>query len=954
MRKGFFLLKERCLLLFLSLILFLTFSQTAFSDTPQLISFQGRIVDANSQPLADGNYSMTFKIFNVSVGGAALWTETQGTVAVANGLFSVLLGSVTSLSSLGFNENYWLEITVGASTYTPRQQISAAAYALNIPDLRVTTAKIAPGTAGQILMSNGTPATTWTSMSGDATINSSGVVAIAAEAVALGTDTTGNYAGSNAEGGSATNAFACSADGTCEIQSGIQSISNNNISIDALNTGATSTITLTNSNAGNVANVNVADGALQIGGTSVIDSSRNVANVVNLTNTGNTSLGDTGTDTLTVYPNTMNLTGNVGKTIDVGSGALDTTLTVTNSGAGTANLSVEGSVTATSFSGSASNALACSGDATCEANAITVTNDVTVSSGSVTVSTGNISVSTGNVTIAGTINTGIAATEVYQMNQAVRTTDAVTFLTVDTGQGANELYDMDQNVMTSSNVSFVNVTATGNTQIGNATGDLLNVYPAIFDWNDVDENKTIYVGSGVTDRTLTLTNPDATGKANLTVEGTVTAFAFSGSSTNALACSGDATCEVQSIQSTGTGLTVDVPNAAADSTLTLTNSNATYKAKLAIEDANTVLSQGAGNSLRVTTNSGYTEVGPQNASWSHFMTDRAAFYFNAPVVPDGNTYPYTDNTRTLGSSTNRWASVWAPTFTNSNSLTIDAANAAATTVTVTNSGAGVAALSVEGNATITGGTTTLNNGTSNLINFGSVGVAAPSAASAGWKIKTYGNSYGLGIEGSTQWFSSGRYYKFYNSDGSTYWKNRIMFDTSDTLTYPQVYAYDTAAAATLVEFKTGMYNNGGTLYSENQIYSRTGIANDSASTSGYLNLNDDVLVSGGGWLRVDGSEGLYFETYGGGWRMTDTTWIRAYNDKYVYTGGWIRADSGFDKGGVPIVKEVAYSQGANTTCGTSGWAVVACYPSGAGGNLGNPDNGCPWSGNMICIWTDSF
>ena len=39
------------------------------------------------------------------------------------------------------------------------------------------------------------------------------------------------------------------------------------------------------------------------------------------------------------------------------------------------------------------------------------------------------------------------------------------------------------------------------------------------------------------------------------------------------------------------------------------------------------------------------------------------------------------------------------------------------------------------------------------------------------------------------------------------------------------------------------------------------------------------------WIRVAGSSGLYFESYGGGWRMTDSTWIRAYNDKNIYTAG---------------------------------------------------------------------
>lgn len=37
------------------------------------------------------------------------------------------------------------------------------------------------------------------------------------------------------------------------------------------------------------------------------------------------------------------------------------------------------------------------------------------------------------------------------------------------------------------------------------------------------------------------------------------------------------------------------------------------------------------------------------------------------------------------------------------------------------------------------------------------------------------------------------------------------------------------------------------------------------------------------WLRTVGQTGWYSESYGGGWYMTDSTWIRAYNDKQIYT-----------------------------------------------------------------------
>lgn len=38
------------------------------------------------------------------------------------------------------------------------------------------------------------------------------------------------------------------------------------------------------------------------------------------------------------------------------------------------------------------------------------------------------------------------------------------------------------------------------------------------------------------------------------------------------------------------------------------------------------------------------------------------------------------------------------------------------------------------------------------------------------------------------------------------------------------------------------------------------------------------------WVRTVGATGWYSESYGGGWHMTDSTWLRAYNNKQIYTG----------------------------------------------------------------------
>ena len=47
-----------------------------------------------------------------------------------------------------------------------------------------------------------------------------------------------------------------------------------------------------------------------------------------------------------------------------------------------------------------------------------------------------------------------------------------------------------------------------------------------------------------------------------------------------------------------------------------------------------------------------------------------------------------------------------------------------------------------------------------------------------------------------------------------------------------------------------------------------------------------------GWFRTYGDSGWYSQTYGGGWYMSDTTWVRIYGNKNVYSGtGLIRSDS---------------------------------------------------------------
>jgi len=54
-------------------------------------------------------------------------------------------------------------------------------------------------------------------------------------------------------------------------------------------------------------------------------------------------------------------------------------------------------------------------------------------------------------------------------------------------------------------------------------------------------------------------------------------------------------------------------------------------------------------------------------------------------------------------------------------------------------------------------------------------------------------------------------------------------------------------------------------------------------------LDGNGLYLYDGWLRPHGNNGLYFQSHGGGWHMTDATWIRAYNGKAVLAENEIRS-----------------------------------------------------------------
>ena len=113
--------------------LFLAAAQIAAAQVPETISYQGYLTDAEDAPM-EAAVDLTFRLYDAATGGSALWTETQSEVAVAEGVFNVLLGSVESLSDLSFGQPLWLSVAVGdaaAEELDPRVALAAVPYSFS-------------------------------------------------------------------------------------------------------------------------------------------------------------------------------------------------------------------------------------------------------------------------------------------------------------------------------------------------------------------------------------------------------------------------------------------------------------------------------------------------------------------------------------------------------------------------------------------------------------------------------------------------------------------------------------------------------------------------------------------------------------------------------------------------------------------------------------------------------
>ncbi len=265
--------------LLLTLINVLLMGATLNAQSPQLINYQGKLtLDGNP---VSATIAITFSVYSSEQSPTPLWTETQ-TVAIADGIFNVLLGSVTPFPPTLFaapGERFLGIKLENESEMSPRFRLTSVAYALqsaeaeNVTDGSITTSDLADGAitsgkiaAGEIVKSINGMKDDISLAPGDNIQLSTEGNTITIESTARGVPSINDIGGAvtiTGEGGTTISARGDTIIVNSIIGaggSGIQGVQNTNNTLDILNPGGP--VATINVKSGGITNLQLADGSV--------------------------------------------------------------------------------------------------------------------------------------------------------------------------------------------------------------------------------------------------------------------------------------------------------------------------------------------------------------------------------------------------------------------------------------------------------------------------------------------------------------------------------------------------------------------------------------------------------------------------------------------------------------------------------------------------------------------
>ncbi len=115
-------------------------TKKAHATNPAIISFQGKVVNADGTNVTNGSYNFDFVLYDdltlgtPSDGVHDKWHELTKSVTVTNGVFQTNLGSATALPDFNANPSLYLAVRFNADAagyMSPRVQMGSVPYALN-------------------------------------------------------------------------------------------------------------------------------------------------------------------------------------------------------------------------------------------------------------------------------------------------------------------------------------------------------------------------------------------------------------------------------------------------------------------------------------------------------------------------------------------------------------------------------------------------------------------------------------------------------------------------------------------------------------------------------------------------------------------------------------------------------------------------------------------------------